>query len=58
MDLKGNVANWDTAEWEVTNMEKIEKDLLSLINSYITTYKMGSVGPNTLEGQFLNNPPL
>ena len=24
MDLKGNVANWDTAEWEVTNMEKIE----------------------------------
>ena len=26
MGLKGNVVNWDTAEWEVTNMEKIEVD--------------------------------
>ena len=26
MGLKGNVINWDTAEWEVSNMEKIEVD--------------------------------
>ena len=36
----------------------MKRALPSVFQTYITTYKMGSVGPNTLEGQFLNNPPL
>ena len=39
MGLKGNVINWDTAEWEVSNMEKIEVDK----NTLCKAQKLGPV---------------